>query len=1479
MANAADCSGVSGGSATEPRLCYETNAGSFYGGTLTNANLTGLSWAAGSSSNSVRPQANSQDISILRFNFNSGAATPAGTTSGTTYSVSYGSAKKQLFIIDGGTKSMEIPTLEVNFGTGDDSKRELQLNLSQATGDFAFKGNIDIKAGKGWDSPGNGASAFVGEFGSNVEGNITTARANGNSGNANGHRTTLTFTNNASLKGNLHTGSGVTTATFKNGSMTGNISAEGISTLSNATNTIIFKSADASLTGNITASQAARVGIKSINNIVFVQGGTIKGNLLVTAGNNQVAFGGTTSATIDGNITSEFDMRSYGGQHHKSVTTIVMQSSGTNTITGAITTKTANNTITMGGTTATITGNIDSGSRQSPIQLDNSKHQSFGNTITMTADNSTITGNLSANEGKNTITFGSNTQAINTATLTGNINANPNGYGFAAGRNILNFYATTATITGNIDAASSTNEITFYQADSTSTINGNITNNAGTNTITAATGTLKIGSENSRASITASGGGKATNTITAKKLDLNLSSISVAGNSNSNNTNNITGDSGSITAENITASSGANTNNITLGASSTLTVTTMQASGGSTNTITLKGADSTFTSNGSITTNAGTNTIKVDGGSVIMNSSSGEIKVDGGGTATNTITAKKLDLNLSSISTTGNNNSKNTNNITGEGTITAATITASAGANNITLGASSTLTATTMQASGGTSTITAKDSTKLDIATLEASSGSNNINLEGVSSLASSTSITASGGANTITIAQGAHSTLSIENLKADSGTNSILLDNAKLNLDIKNAESTSGTNQITLKGESKLFNQSAKLALDKLIFEDARFYPEDFAKDMEAQKSTTMDLASLPRDDSKAYRLLEIGSKGTQGNPTGGLQGESGLFRVLVGKSDSATGHTLGGVTASDGKDTANTYGYAYSDRVIVYNVLDANGNTSTTPIDEYLQIVPEANMDLNGVKYNDEGGTEIEGNVAVFTTRNDANNNPLVTLNSTKQSLVGYDIVGAELTKGIQTDENGRTKDANGGVVTNKSYTTYFIKSMDNQGASKANQLSAITALSNNYMLYLANLNSLNKRMGELRENSASQGAWLRIFNGMQSTSFTEMLDSRAIYTTIQAGYDYTFGFKGASNYLGFALSYANSMSKLNEKSGALIDINNQSKSITGMNSNAFEFAIYNAYVQDGASKATGFKNGLYSDSIAKFSYIMSNLDVTGENKLNTSNFAFTFSQELGYRFLLGNDREFYIDPQAEITLGYLNQSNLTRVLGKAFLKASQDSIFTLRSRVGSSFGYKFDKFTQNKGFNSSLYLGTYFVSDVIAGGDIFMQSNLSQASFKALESTARFVLNLGTNFKIKDNTRIYFDFERSFGGKITTDYQLNLGVRYSFGTSKYTPYTETTQEAPKDSNTLKEVEPTKGYYIELLEKEDKKLSSKELKTLQNLKEELRIQTKTQNNKTLKTYLAGPFKDESKAKEAKTKLEGVIKELKGKGSVVEVE
>ena len=318
----------------------------------------------------------------------------------------------------------------------------------------------------------------------------------------------------------------------------------------------------------------------------------------------------------------------------------------------------------------------------------------------------------------------------------------------------------------------------------------------------------------------------------------------------------------------------------------------------------------------------------------------------------------------------------------------------------------------------------------------------------------------------------------------------------------------------------------------------------------------------------------------------------------------------------------------------------------------------------------------------------------------------------------------------------------------------------------------------------------------------------------------------------------------------------------------------------------MQDGASAESGWKNGFYSDSILKFSYIMSKLNFLNqvENTYSSNNFGLTLSQEIGYRFLLGADKEFYIDPQAEITLGFLNQSELKQKLGAHFMDSLQDSIFTLRNRIGSSFGYKFDKFTENRGFKAGAYVGTYFVGDLIGGGDIAIITDSKKlVGFKALGSTARFALNVGTNFQIKDNTRIYFDFEKSFGGSIITDYQINLGLRYSFGTSAYTPYSQTATESTKledikEDATLKEIEPTSGYYIKLLEKEESKLSTKEGKTLQTLAQELKVQTKTEGRKTIKVYLVGPFKTEAQASEKKEELEGTLKELKAKASIIEV-
>ncbi len=129
------------------------------------------------------------------------------------------------------------------------------------------------------------------------------------------------------------------------------------------------------------------------------------------------------------------------------------------------------------------------------------------------------------------------------------------------------------------------------------------------------------------------------------------------------------------------------------------------------------------------------------------------------------------------------------------------------------------------------------------------------------------------------------------------------------------------------------------------------------------------------------------------------------------------------------------------------------------------------------------------------------------------------------------------------------------------------------------------------------------------------------------------------------------------------------------------------------------------------------------------------------------------------------------------MKQILAGHSLIGNQDAIFTFRGRVGSNFGYRFDRYTQDKNFRSEIYLGSYFVGDYITGGKInFTHPYTTTFSISPLNSTARWTLNLGTNFTIKDHHRIYFDFERSFFGKIITQYQVSLGYRYSFGQSKY-------------------------------------------------------------------------------------------------------
>ena len=510
-----------------------------------------------------------------------------------------------------------------------------------------------------------------------------------------------------------------------------------------------------------------------------------------------------------------------------------------------------------------------------------------------------------------------------------------------------------------------------------------------------------------------------------------------------------------------------------------------------------------------------------------------------------------------------------------------------------------------------------------------------------------------------------------------------------------------------------------------------------------------------------KDFRVLKVGNgSGTD------LSNKTLNFKVFVDKTQSGS-LTIGGEQLSSG--TSTNYGYAYSDRIIL------NINGATKPTTHNLLIIPKIDQ-LGKITYNG-GGTEVANNVAVATVKNDSG----VSF-ATEKVISGFEVIQAELVA-VGTDEKGMT---NGG----KDYTTYFLGSIQSVGTSTEMQEVASTALSINYDLYMANLNSLNKRMGELRDNPYNQGVWARVFGGTQESSFG--IGSKTDYVTIQAGYDYDLSFGNAKNYIGVAFSYATSTSKSFNVSQSITNSNASASNVVGIDnikSGAYEVAVYNSYVAD---------SGWYNDSIAKFSYIDSTFNLTGTSyDSQTTNMAFTLSNEVGYRYKFAENEKgnWYIDPQLEMAFGYLNQSDFNSKIassavssGYSSISAYQDSIMTLRTRVGASLGKKFN--TQ-KGF-ASVYVGAFYEYDYVEGGssDVGVGSGATN-TLTPLSSSGRAVVNVGSNIALTENARLYIDVEKSFGDKFKTHMQFNFGARYSFGEKAPTALS---QENKSENTSLK-------------------------------------------------------------------------------------
>ena len=270
-------------------------------------------------------------------------------------------------------------------------------------------------------------------------------------------------------------------------------------------------------------------------------------------------------------------------------------------------------------------------------------------------------------------------------------------------------------------------------------------------------------------------------------------------------------------------------------------------------------------------------------------------------------------------------------------------------------------------------------------------------------------------------------------------------------------------------------------------------------------------------------------------------------------------------------------------------------------------------------------------------------------------------------------------------------------------------------------------AHMNDMNKRMGELRNANGEHGVWTRMVRGE-----SEYEGAKAQYNQYQLGYDEKLSVDKRWT-VGAAVTFAEGDS-------------NFGKGSTEDDSTAF--AIYGSKLNN---------DGTFVDLIARYAHLESDVTVDGANGDYSTN-GMSVSAEFGKRIQQGNG--LWIEPQVELTYGSVDSAEYM-LDGK---KVQVGDIDSLIGRVGFSLGKDIKQ--------GNVYARASYLYDFDGETDttFSIASGLTRTIKEDLGG-GWWEVGVGANINLSKATYIYADIEKTFGGEVDTNWQWNLGVRYSF------------------------------------------------------------------------------------------------------------
>ena len=269
------------------------------------------------------------------------------------------------------------------------------------------------------------------------------------------------------------------------------------------------------------------------------------------------------------------------------------------------------------------------------------------------------------------------------------------------------------------------------------------------------------------------------------------------------------------------------------------------------------------------------------------------------------------------------------------------------------------------------------------------------------------------------------------------------------------------------------------------------------------------------------------------------------------------------------------------------------------------------------------------------------------------------------------------------------------------------------AKSALASSVMQMRADTNDLQRRLGDVRLNSDSQGVWGKYIGGKSKITDSAYVNQN--YNMAQIGYDT----KRGNWIIGGAFLYGT---------------NNSDYALGSGSGKTAGLAIYGA---------KQFNDGRYLDIIAKGNRLKN--DFTVHNSLGTSlsgdyrNTGASLSLEYGKR--IKRDNGFYIDPSAELIFSRLSGESFGIGIGK---EAKNSNVF-LKAALAHEFSGKMK--------STYSMAGEPTTNSVVDLKDTWLD------------------LELGGSWSFRPNTYLYGTFTKNVGSTVDTSYRVDAGIRHNF------------------------------------------------------------------------------------------------------------